>query len=74
MKKIVGLLFTLLLIACDERKEDLKIKITDQGTGADKTMDLIEKRKQMEFEEEQRAYEEGKKQLEHIMKAMEYEQ
>lgn len=74
MKKIVGLLFTLLLIACDEPKEDLKIKITDQGTGADKTMDLIEKRKQMEFEEEQRAYEEGKKQLEHIMKAMEYEQ
>ena len=71
MKKVVVLLSVLLLVACNDPKEERKIKITDQGTGADKTMDLIEKRKQMQHKEEQRMSEENAKELESFIKSLE---
>lgn len=71
MKKVVVLLSVLLLVACNDPKEEQKIKITDQGTGSDKTMALIEKRKQMQHEEEQRISEENAKKLESFIKSLE---
>ena len=74
MKKIIVLLSVLLLVACNDPKEGQNIKITDQGTGADKTMDLIEKRKQMQQEEEQRISDENAQHLESFIKTLEGDQ
>lgn len=74
MKKIVVLFSVLLLVACNDPKEDQNIKITDQGTGADKTMALIEKRKQIQQEEEQRISDENAQHLESFLKTLEGDQ
>lgn len=74
MKKIVVLLSVLLLVACNDPKEGQNIKITDQGTGADKTMALIEKRKQIQQEEEQRISGENAQHLESFIKTLEGDQ
>ena len=71
MKKIVVLFSVLLLVACNDPKEGQNIKITDQGTGADKTMALIEKRKQIQQEEEQRISDENAQHLESFIKTLE---
>lgn len=74
MKKIIVLLSVLLLVACNDPKEGQNIKITDQGTGADKTMALIEKRKQIQQEEEQRISDENAQHLESFLKTLEGDQ
>lgn len=74
MKKIVVLFSVLLLVACNDPKEGQNIKITDQGTGADKTMALIEKRKQIQQEEEQRISDENAQHLESFIKTLEGDQ
>lgn len=74
MKKIIVLLSVLLLVACNDPKEGQNIKITDQGTGADKTMALIEKRKQIQQEEEQRISDENAQHLESFIKTLEGDQ
>lgn len=74
MKKVVVLLSVLLLVACNDPKEGQNIKITDQGTGADKTMALIEKRKQIQQEEEQRISDENAQHLESFIKTLEGDQ
>lgn len=74
MKKIVVLLSVLLLVACNDPKEGQNIKITDQGTGADKTMAFIEKRKQIQQEEEQRISDENAQHLESFIKTLEGDQ
>lgn len=74
MKKIVVLFSVLLLVACNDSKEGQNIKITDQGTGADKTMALIEKRKQIQQEEEQRISDENAQHLESFIKTLEGDQ
>lgn len=74
MKKIVVLFSVLLLVACNDPKEGQNIKITDQGTGADKTMALIEKRKQIQQEEEQRISDENAQHLESFLKTLEGDQ
>lgn len=74
MKKIVVLFSVLLLVACNDPKEGQNIKITDQGIGADKTMALIEKRKQIQQEEEQRISDENAQHLESFIKTLEGDQ
>ena len=71
MKKIIVLFSVLLLVACNDPKEGQNIKITDQGIGADKTMALIEKRKQIQQEEEQRISDENAQYLESFIKTLE---